>query len=226
MKTSRIIFITFFSIIGLFLFSLMIMGFMFKNKEYNNFRPENLISESIPLEGFSHIVSEPNCRIELKSGDANQLNYASLADKEIVKPIFNLKDDTLFITTTRTNMNNDVQITVQQIKTITGCNNNLTLRDFSQDSIKVILNGTEISLQQNTSIGKLELSLKSQSRCNGWNCQITNLNLTSDNSKFEASIQNRLESVKVDIANHSEVRLPKSLNYNLNLDKTSKVKVY
>lgn len=119
-----------------------------------------------------------------------------------------------------------MQITVRQIKTITGRNNNLTLRDFSQDSIKVILNGTEISLQQNTSIGKLELSLKSQSRCNGWNCQIENLNLTSNNSKFEASIQNRLESVKVDIANHSEVRLPQSLTYNLNLDKTSKVNVY
>lgn len=226
MKISRIIFITFFSIVGLFLFSLMIMGFMFKNKKHNKFRPENLLSESIPLEEFSHIVSDANCKIALKSGDTNKLYYTSFAHKEIVKPVFNLKNDTLYITATNTNMNNHVQLTVKQIETITGYKNNLTLGDFSQEILTMEMKNSEIRLNKTANISNLKISLTEKSKCTGWDCKLENLSLKIDNSKFETHMKNKIESIKGEISNNSTTRLPMSLKYNISMDKTSSIKIY
>lgn len=226
MKTSRIIFISYFSIIGLFLISLMIMGFAFKNKNHGNFNPENIKHETISLDSFTHIQASENCRITIKSATNNELIYTSFDNKEIVKPTYRIENDTLFVAATQTNMNNNIELHVKYILTIIGNNCNYTLRSFTQNELNIDMKKSNVTFYEQSSIGSLKMSLNNQSKCSGNNFNIANLILQSHNSRFDARIQNKLESVEGIITDNSDVRLPAALKYNLDVDKSSTIKMY
>lgn len=226
MKTSKIIFISFFSVMGLLLISLLIMGFAFKNKKYGDYNAENIKIESVTLDAFKHIHANENCRITVKSGTSNELKYTSFLNKAIIKPDFRIVRDTLFVETTKTNLNNNIELVVQHLETITGNNCNYSLREFSQSRLSVDIKKSNISFYDSSSVVNLKMFLYEQSKCTGREFKVDSLMLQSKNSKFEARLQNKLGLIEGIITDKSDVRLPAALKYTLEVDQSSTIKIY
>lgn len=223
MKTSRIIFISFFSFFGLILISLMVMGFMYKDT--NKLKKDDIKTVNTSLGSFSHIVVSDNCRVNLSSNTSYSVSY-SLLKGAVNKPVYNINNDTLFIKSTKTNFHSSIIVYVNNLVSISGVNCNITLHKFKQEALSFDVKKTEIRFNNNVNIQNLDITLSESSWLNGWSFKAQNLILNTSNSKFQGSVNGKLKSLDANITKNSEVRLLKSLHYNLNVDSSSSVKLY
>jgi len=226
MKTSRIIFISFFSFLGLILLSLMVMGFMYKDKDIRKFKEKDIKTVNITLDSFSHIVVSDNCRVNLSSNTSYSVSY-SLLKGTVNKPVYNINNDTLFIKSTKTNFTSSINVKANNIISVSGVNCKITLDKFKQEALSFDVKKTEIRFYKNVNIQNLDITLSESSWLNGWSSfKAQNLKLNTSNSKFQGSINGKLKSFDANITKNSEVRLLKALHYNLNVDSSSSVKLY
>ncbi len=222
MKTSRIIFISFFSIIGLFLAGFMIMGFIYndRSKNYPTFK-----EEAITLESYSHIVVHNDCNVIIRTDGINQLSYHSNPDSVQIKPEFRINNDTLFILSTRTNLLRHIQLKVNNLVSISGKHCDVTFIEFHQKSLFIDVLNSKVTFNA-VSIDEIEISLSESSRFDGWDLTAQKVTLNTRNSYFEPNFKTKLKVLEGNITDGSNVRLPQASYYNLNVDESSKTRMY
>ena len=228
MKINRIIFISYFSLTGLFLLGLMAMGFVYKDaapkwvKADDHF--EIVRDELAP---FSHLYVENNCHLILSGSDQLHLSYTIDNQKEIITPVYEVRNDTLFLKSTSNNLNNWVTINTNcPLQSIHGENCHVRLRSLKQPSLHIDFAHTNLRIEQGVKISSLDLSLKENSDFNGWDLEVSELKMNLLNSKFQGRSRQKLDWLKGTISNQSDVHLPKAKHIQLEVDETSEIKMY
>jgi len=94
MKTSKIIFITFFGVIGLFLLSLIIQT---DPKNRGNRELQEMKREAFTLPSISHLIVHEGCNVRLTSGQADSIKIGYHKDLVLDHPVFSVSGDTLII---------------------------------------------------------------------------------------------------------------------------------
>jgi len=91
MKTSKIIFITFFGVIGLFLLSLIIQT---DPKNRGNRELQEMKREAFTLPSISHLIVHEGCNVRLTSGQADSIKIGYHKDLVLDHPVFSVSGDT------------------------------------------------------------------------------------------------------------------------------------
>ncbi len=226
MKTSKIIFISFFSFIGLFLLSVMILGIAFNGTaSKKEQKKKQIISKSIKLDNtFRHINLAGEGNIWINKGDEQSLNYVENSlDSIPFVPEYDVRNDTLYVKST---YNRNVTIVVRNLNTVSGYSSHLHLSYIDLPSLKLSFENGNVRIEHNAKISNLYVSLSNNSnfRCNDFDIDTLKMNL--NNSKFYFYGKKKLVSLEGTISNNSDVRLPKALHINLDVDSSSKIRMY
>jgi hypothetical protein len=203
----------------------MIAGFAFNNKDLESTGEIPYKKEVITISSVKHIVLSEDCNVDLLSDTSDYISYHyNVNNKNVMKPDYKISNDTLFIMSTNTNTGGGININVNQIESISGNNCRLDLDDIKQNSLRVELIKSKINIREKSMILKLSLQLQN-SQCNAWHLSCDDLNLNLNDSKLYSNSKTRISNLTGKINNKSKVQLPKSLHYNLDVDKSSSVRM-
>lgn len=226
MKTSKIILISFFSIIALLLLSLSIEGYIYNDKKKykrDEYGQRGDDYKSIRLtKNFNHIKVSKHCNILVIKGSSS-LTYLPEKSGTFV-PEYEIKDDTLFIKSTTTKV---LTVAVKEnVKTVSAESAevmlSLNLPSLSLDfkSVKANINNVKIS--------KFDICLKDHTTLRMHDFYTDTIKMNIDNSEFYCSPNsyNKIEMLSGMIGKGSQVYLPNAMHFDLHVDKTSKLSVY
>ncbi|MCW3804656.1 hypothetical protein [Plebeiibacterium marinum] len=226
MKTSKIIFSSYFSLFGIVLISLMICGFAFNSKQLaGRFSKNNIEEEKINLNSFKHIKLESECNVTIIKDSFNFISYSFFKDSIKMNPEFNFSADTLILKSTKSNLHNNINLHVAQDISINGNSCSIELRQFAQNKLNADLKNSRLTLSKNSSIENFMLTLENSSRFTYWDGKIKNLYLNMDNSRFDNGYRLNLDKLNAKIYNNSNAYLPPALICDIKRDKSSKVKI-
>lgn len=228
MKISKIIFISYFSVIVLFLLSLMIMGFAFNDAKYSRRNKITIETKTLELPHFQHVSIGENCRVSIQNAQESKLSYLNQKNAAVIEPIFKIENDTLFLISTKNNMQyNGVTLSSSYIQSITGKNCNISIKNMKQEFLYISTNGTIINIKNKVEIEKYELTLKQSSDFHCWNnFKGDELTIDLQNSKLRVRSQHKLSKIKGLATNHSYLELPAAKSYQLNVDENSQLRIY
>lgn len=113
MKISRIIFISFFTAVALFLLSFMKQSD--KQRDYN----ANFTEKNLDLPAFSHVKVSEGCNVSIKSGASNVLHIAYNKDQKLENPVFEMNEDTLIIKSVPGDFNYFIDVYGNNMKSLT-----------------------------------------------------------------------------------------------------------
>lgn len=234
MKTSRIIFISFFSFIGLLLLSFLIVGFAYNDagiKHRKNRAEEFKKGEkTIKIEKqFKHILILDKASITVKYGEEQSLKYYVFNTKDsLIAPKLDVKNDTLFLSA-----KSRIRITLtlkdlNKLKSIDGINSTVFLSGIEMSTLTLNFKGGKINLTDNTKIKNISITLSEKSGFDvHHNAVVDTLNLDIHNSKINFYNRNsNISLLKGTIDNNSNVRIPKAFHINLEVDKSSKLNMW
>ncbi|TAJ11682.1 hypothetical protein DMA11_15945 [Marinilabiliaceae bacterium JC017] len=225
MKISRIIFISYFSVIGLCLLSLMVMGFVYNDKEFFGERGEAFETITEELEPFSHISVDDDCIVAVQTGETNSLLY-HYNKKDKAQPVYEVRNDTLFVISTRNVLYGQVDLMVGKIKSISGRNCRISLYDIHQDDLFLAGENARINLGHKVDFGSLNVLLKDSSELNYWHFNAKELRLNiQNNSRFRCHSDQKVELLEGKISNNSKATLPDAKRIQLDVDESSKVEM-
>ncbi len=229
MKTSKIIFTSYFSLVGLILISIMISGFAFNHKNRNRHGKYEFINKSIPLENFKHIKINANCLVIIQHDSVSTINYTFRKNKETnsVKnpnpPKYNISGDTLILQSYESN--NHINLHTKKSISITGNDCRITLKKLNQNNLSLTGTKCDLTFEDSFNVKTLKVSLD-DSKMHYWNFKVQNLDLTLNQSRFYGNSRGTIKSFTAKISNNSDARLPKALDYNIKTDESSKVQLY
>ncbi len=228
MKISKIIFISYFSVIGLSLLSLLIVSFAFNDGKYSSWNKNNIETKTQDLEHFEHVFIGKGCKVLIQNTQKPELSYSHLKALKLIESVFKIKNDTLFVISTKGNFqHNAVTFSSSNILSITTENCYIILDNMTQEALRIDASGTVIDIRDDTKIKKYELTLKQSSDFRCWNdFKGDELSIDMQNSKLYINTEHKLSKIKGQISNHSEIHLPASKNYQLDVDENSKLQIY
>jgi len=227
MKISRIIFTSFFSLIGIFLLSLMFLGFIYKDKKNFSQNGSKYKTEKIELEAFSHISAKSGCKLNIYSAEKPSFSYHVEKEKENKKPVYEIKNDTLFIISTGTTKHGVLKLMTHNLKTIKANKSKLYLASIKLDTLSVSLVKTDLSFgNDETSILYFNLQLKDQSDVKVWAFNGSEVKMDIENSHCYMKHNSHLKKISGKIGKNSKVTLPKTSHIDLDIDQSSSVKMY
>lgn len=205
--------------------SLMILGFAFKDTKGSR---DNVETKTIELSNFQHVSIEKGCSLSVQNSEESKFSYISSKDSILIKPLFKIENDTLFLSSTKNNMKyNGVVLYLPNIQSITGENCRISLREMDQEFLHINTKGTKVDIHQTTNIKKYELNLKQSSNLYCWNnFKGEELLLNIENSKLNLRGQHKLSKIKGQATNHSNIQLPHSKSYQLEFDESSNLRIY
>ena len=232
MKTSKIILISFSSFIGLLLLSFFIVGITFNDaarRERNAIFIANKKREkTIKIENhFKHIFIKNKSFILIKHGEEQLLEHYT-NENSLNKPIFEVKNDTLFLGF-QSNIRTKLTLKdVNNLKSISGVNASVTLSGLEMPTLNLYFNGGKVDLTDNTKVKNINVTLSEKSRLNIHNNVVVDtLNLDINNSKINFwNTKRKIPYLKGTINNKSDVRIPKALHINLDIDESSKLRMW
>lgn len=214
MKTSKIILIGFFSVVGLFLLSLLIQV---DPKDSNPRYKE----KAMALPPFKHLVlhnSEPVTIIQAQT-DSAFVSY--FFESQAVFPEFELKGDTLILAWAKDENNWHRTISCSQLKSVTVKGSRLDINEFAMDTLKVEADGGEFYLNLGSHIGYLNLDLKQKSFAH-FECKTVNqLETRVVYSNLELQIE-QIENLRAELQDSSSLTTWKVLHTDVRSDETSR----
>ncbi len=234
MKTSKIIFISFFSFIGLLLLSIMVLGFAFNDvalAERNEKRAEfKSRIKTIKIDNrFKHIFVQDKGSVTIIRGDEQLINFYSYNTKDSLDtPEFDVRNDTLYVIGKR-GMNITIKLKDEStLLSIGGINSNVDLSHLNVPALDLNFNGGKVKLNYKIEIGKVRIDLSNKSFLELTNqIDIDTICLNVNNSKINTWYGKRhISLLKGMVENGSDVRLPDAYHIRLDTDSTSKVKMW
>jgi hypothetical protein len=165
MKTSKIIFISFFSILGLFLLSLIIQHKPPKDENKNHY-------EEYTLTPFSHLVIMGNSSVTLKQGDVTQVKFChsdgKFGDSTLIgkyDQTYSIKNDTLTIICPDANKVVVFSIHANALKYIDMQAGNLNIENLDCNEMTLIGKGSQITIDAQSAFhNSIRMSLTEDSR--------------------------------------------------------------
>ncbi|MBI9062034.1 MAG: hypothetical protein JEZ14_08585 [Marinilabiliaceae bacterium] len=221
MKTSRILFIAYFSAIGLFLMGITIMGFAYNDKSCDDFHRDHYEEISENLASFKHIYVDKDCDVNITKGDRSYFTYNIKNAEEHVKPVFDVRNDTLFIQ----NVSRHVTIHFNELKSLSGHKCEVGLNSFELSKLAVHMKQAELKMGNDVTISSLEVVLKESSTVRAWGFNTKKLSLLVDDSQFMASSDLKLDLVKGTIRNNSTISINAAKSIQLDLDDSSQLQM-
>jgi len=222
MKKSRILFISYFSAIGLFLIGFTIMGFVYSDKSSDDFKRNHYVEISEDLASFKHIYVDKNCDVNIKSSEQAYFSYAHKKGEKTIKPVFRVRNDTLYVEHT------DKRITIYfaRLQSISGNHCEIRLKSTDLDQLSIHLKRANLRIWDNVNIAKLKVDLEESSNVSGWNFKTKQLVLDIDNSEFNVNSNVKLELAKGTIRNNSSICISPAKSIQLELDESSQLQIH
>jgi hypothetical protein len=214
MKTSKIIFISFFGIIGLFLLSLLIQVPEGK-------RDAKLESESKALPQFSHLVVSKGANLQVSYGASDSIRLSHDKGIIITQPVFWTKGDTLVVDPIPNQGNFFLELTCSVLKSISLNESRVDLRQITLSNLQIEGTNAEINFSYNVTIDSMWMNLSSGSQfwCNS--SKLKAVQLTANKSNADFSID-QIADLKADLRDSSELSTWKVLRSNVQTDETSR----
>jgi hypothetical protein len=156
MKTSKIILIGFFSLVGLFLLSLLIQ--VDSDKQERGFH-----QEAISLPPFKHLVLLNSASIDVYQGENDSAFVHFDSKTEAVFPDYELKGDTLVLVWANKDFNWSRTISCSNLKSVRVENSRLNINKLAIDSFKVAAFGSEIHINNKVEIEHICLQANQKS---------------------------------------------------------------
>lgn len=214
MKTSKIIFISFFGVLGLFLLSFLIQvprdkrGFQFE-------------SETEALPPFSHLVVTKGANLQVSYGTSDSIKLSHNKGVIVTKPVYWTKGDTLIVDPIPNQENFFLNLTCSGLKSITLAESRVELSQITLGNLQLEGKNAEINFSYNVTIDSLWLSLSSGSNfwCNS--SKLNAVNLQADKSNVDFSID-QITELKAELRDSSELSTWKVLRSDVLSDETSR----
>lgn len=213
MKTSNIILISLFSIIGLFLLSLTIQS-----------DPRKIETErqSVSLPQCRHLVVNSNCNLSLLVGLNDSLTWQYKKNTNPDPPSFSSKGDTLFL---NWHVVKDAPIVVaifcKVLESVTVNESTLYLTQLNATRFQINGSQCKVNLLDNISVDSISINLK-----NGSNLSSSNTTLKSANIKLESSEARfynvPLNQLTANISQNSTLYAIQVMHANVTKDESSK----
>jgi hypothetical protein len=218
MKTSKIIFITFFGIIGLFLLSLLIQT---DPEKRGNKELREMNREAVSLPKFSHLIVQGDFPFTLLKGNADSIKFGYARDLQLIKPIYFMKGDTLIVDPIPNNKGYYIEVLCTQLKSITLEGARLDIQEINFSALKIEGSKSEISLNNMVSIDSATIQLKEGSRlwCNDSQFKFLQLNIQNSNVEINVDF---IEDMKAELRDSSELSAGKVLHSDVKTDETSR----
>lgn len=205
----------------------MLLGFIYKDKKNFNHNGDTYKTEKIELEAFSHVSAKPGCKLNIFSAGKPGLSYLVEKDKKNKKPVYEIKNDTLFIISSGTSKHGILKLMTHNLKTIKANKSKLYLANIKLDTLSVSLVKTDLSFgNDETSILYFNLQLKDQSDVKVWNFNGSEVKMDVKDSHCYMSSDSHLKKISGKIGKNSKVTLPKTRRLDLDIDQSSSVKMY
>ena len=221
MKISRIIFISYFSLIGLFLIGFTIMGFAYNDKSSDEFKRDHYEEVSGDLQSYHHIYVDKDCKVNINSSDRSYFSYAVKKEENQGKPFFEIRNDTLFVQHTK----RFITIYSDQLNSVCGQECNVTFGKVNLSSLFVRIRKGRVRFLKDVTISELSLSLI-ESRLGAGDLKTKLLNLEVDNSEVNVHCNRKFEEVKGTIRNNSTIRINAAKSIQLDLDESSHLQIH
>lgn len=228
MKINKIILSSYLGLVVLFLLSIGIFGFAFKDKNIarNRINHDTLEVKFIAVDDFNHLSVGDNCHVILNDSYSNELKYLSDKQQANIEPKYELRNDTLFILSTEGNVQASLEINMNQIKSITCSGGRVILNNIKQEELEVFGDNASLFINNGSSISFANIVLRNQSDFQGWNFNGNALKLDLESSKAQFSANHKLKAVEGVLSSNSSVRLPKVNKITLESDESSTVQMY
>ncbi len=215
MKTSKIIFISFFGAIGLFLLSLLIQvdPKKFENEKYQN--------ETIALPSFNHLIVEKEYNLTLVQGLADSIKLTYEKGVVIAKPIYTMRGDTLVISP---EPNKDFwfyELSFKNLKSIKATSCKFELRKLSLQNLYINGTGAEINFSDAVELDSLKMNLFFNSQFWTNSSKLKTVQLIADKSNADFSID-QIAELKAELRDSSELSTWKVLRSDVKSDETSR----
>lgn len=215
MKISRIIFISFFTVVALFLLSLLKQSD--KQRDYK----ANLTEKKVDLPAFSHVEVSEGCNISIKSAANNALNIiAYKKDHKFENTHFEMNGDTLILKAIPGDCNYFFEVSGNNLKSLNISNARVDLGklDISKFYIES-LHGeiyTRTDQLPDTIVYK---GISSHCRLHAQQLKLLDINLHKSECTFFIE---KIEALNANLKDTSELLTQKVLQANIQTDESSR----
>ncbi len=215
MKTSKIIFISFFSAVGLFLLSLLIQvdPQKFENEKYQN--------ETIALPSFNHLIVEKEYNLTLVQGLADSIKLTYEKGVVIAKPIYTMRGDTLVISPEPNKDFCFYELSFKNLKSIKATSCKFELNRISAAKLRLEGTSAEINFSDAVTLDSIEMKLLAGANFWSNNSKVNVLTLNVSKSRAEFNID-VIKELKAELLDSSELSTWKVLRSNVQTDETSR----
>jgi len=215
MKTSKIIFISTFGIIGLFLLSLLIQFDPHKKGI------SNTEFEKVSLPHFSYLIINKGASVTVSFGISDSLMFSHNKGVVTTKPVYRTSGDTLIIDIVPQQDNSDLELTCSGLKSISLADSRIDLKQISLENLQIEGENAEINFYDKVIVNSLKVSLTKEARFYCDDSSLKEIELKLNHSNAELRVDNILE-INAELRDSSELSTWKVLKSDITTDETSR----
>lgn len=218
MKTSRIIFISFFSVISLFMLSLTIQT---KNPSDHAYRELN--HESYALPAFSHLVIKEGCNVRLNEGPSDSLRVDYPRELTLEHPVYSVNGDTLIIEASPRGEAFFTSLSCNNLKSLRIPSAELNVSGLNSSKLNIDQMSSRIYIDSSSSLDTLIMhSIDSYYRTDLKRMKSVQVLLKKSTAEFWGGT---IEEMSAEISDTSSLRINKVLLSNVKSDESSNYNV-
>lgn len=218
MKTSSIIFISFFSVISLFMLSLTIQT---KNPSEDVYRELN--HESYPVPAFSHLIVKEGCNVRLDEGPSDSLQVNYPREMKVEHPVYSVSGDTLIIEAPPRGKAFFTSLSCNNLKSLRIANAELNASKLKCSNLKIDELNSRIYIESSSSVDTLILhSVNSHYRGDLKRMKSVQILLEKSSAEFWGGT---IEEMSAEIRDTSTLNTGKVLLSNVKSDESSSYRV-
>ncbi len=223
MKTSKIIFISYFSVFGLILISILVLGLINNDKDPIALKSSDLIMEEIPLNNIKYIRINKDCNIFFESDSCQKIEFSHQKEESFTEPKYEIINDTLVINSSAINESNkNITIKGNNIAYIKGVDCKIILYHLNQNNLTIEAENSDINLYRKIELDSLNLMLEN-STVWGRNYNISYMSLDVNQSTLKCRNDTPLKSISGNAINKSIITIQPAFHYDLNIDESCDV---
>ncbi len=221
MKISSILFIGFFSVIGLAMSMFLIPA----DEEYLNSKGSHFANSheyegrNFNIPNFTYLKVMPDCKVRIRTVQDSiwHFNQNQLKDSAKILPEYHMSGDTLIITSTRAYYQNEINLYSGDIAMVESMGE--VYLESAQRQLTIHMNGGRVILERKQQANQVSFQGEG-GRFDCWSDSLQVLDVNLTDMYFECSSR-QLTDLNVQ-AQNSEVRSRIPLNMNIHRDESSK----
>jgi hypothetical protein len=218
MKTSKIIFISFFGIVVLFLLSLLIQTDPEKraNKELSEMK-----KEEVALPTIFHLIVNEGCNVRIARGVSDSIKIGYRKDLVLEHSIYTVSGDTLIINKFPNDKGFYTDILCSKLTAVQIKNSYVNIDQNYFPELNIEGANSTIDINNNVSIQLANIDLKAGSRLWYNNSKLEKLQLNLEKSRADFDID-QIAELKAELRDSSELTVQKVLRSDVQTDETSR----